>query len=891
MASIAESELLISELPTTEITLSPNQVTVIREIHTAIQPGQNEITILGLDPNVDTNSIRIEGSGPATITDLQTDIIPRREHFNDVYHFEHNESESEPNDNDEDEVSEDEDEEGLHDPKLQTLRHEIDLIEEKLSRARSDIISSRSVLNFLDDYGKGLQNEENKDVTKLSEFLDIYRSRHDAEAERNHKATVEVQVQGKELARAQREVERRKKRYLKEQRVVFKAARARKEKRARAREQERRERSRKYGELYQFWTQRVGQVVVSLDSQGIDKSVALTPGSSRRGSVVGEKEVVEPATTTTSQGAAIEVMLRLSYIIPGQSWTCRYELAINSPMSSARMTYRAEFKNSSSETWRDTRVTLSSSQASFSGLGVRIPSLDTWNIKLVTAASKASPSWDRILDMPRASLGPMPPAWKPTGLFGQPAPQVPAARQGSLFGRPVERSQGLFGEAQQGQASNSIPSPYGASPFGLFGGGGGGGGFGGFGNQERSRSMGLFGARAQEQTQSVKDSESDATSSTVEMPVVGSGFGSHVNQEQQPGGVFGNGSGSTMKQEQAQPGGLFGSGFGRSMNQQQPQSAGLFGSQVQTQPVQHSNQLFGRGVPSAEHSHTQPPQSTAPTRSMFAIGAPEITHTEEASKTISTTVELEGNDDNTDTQTLTTEPLDHQDSVKQNYGMTTTYKLPGCRTLAPSFVSRRHVLAEIDLESVALTYVIVPKHREAAFLRARIRNTSSLTLQPGPVGITVDGSFVGTAKLETCGANVFFNISLGIDPGIEVKYAKPVVKSTTGAMFFSKEDGARFRRECWVKNTKGSAVDVLVSDQVPVSEDEKLRVRVLQPPGLDWEGDKAGIKIEDSKGDGTVALQKNGEVKWTLRLEANQEIRLVLEYETKVPSGSDVSPV
>ncbi len=253
----------------------------------------------------------------------------------------------------------------------------------------------------------------------------------------------------------------------------------------------------------------------------------------------------------------------------------------------------------------------------------------------------------------------------------------------------------------------------------------------------------------------------------------------------------------------------------------------------------------------------------------------------------SAAVELE--EDSSDTQSLTSSALENQDSVKQDYGMTTTYELPSRRTLAPSFVSRRHILADLDLKSVTLTYVVVPKRQEAAFLRARIKNTSSLTLRPGQVGITVDGTFVGSASLEMCGPNVFFNISLGIDPGIQVKYAKPVVKPLTGAMFFNKEDGAKFRRSCWVKNTKTTAVDLIVFDQVPVSDDEKLRVNLLQPAGLEKEGDEADIEMEKKKGHGTATLQKNGQIKWTLRLEPREEIRLVLEYEAKVPTGSDVT--
>jgi hypothetical protein len=69
----------------------------------------------------------------------------------------------------------------------------------------------------------------------------------------------------------------------------------------------------------------------------------------------------------------------------GVSWRSRYGLRISTLSSSARMAYRAEFRDSGSETWKDAPVTLSISRASSSGLEERIPSLQPWHIKLLDA--------------------------------------------------------------------------------------------------------------------------------------------------------------------------------------------------------------------------------------------------------------------------------------------------------------------------------------------------------------------------------------------------------------------------------------------------------------------------------------------------------------------------
>ncbi|KAL4928889.1 uncharacterized protein BDV17DRAFT_263046 [Aspergillus undulatus] len=825
MAEITTSEILLSELPTKEVTLAPGQSTVVREIHTTIQPGQNEIIILGLDHRVNRDSIRIEGSGAATITDIQTSIIPQQVDFDDVYPPD---SGDESLSDEDEEISEDE--EGLNDPELQNLKKEIDNVESQLANAKGKINSSLAVLDILNQYGKGLHQDETKDVKRLKEFLELYSIRRELEGDRNHKATAEANVHEKDLAKLQKKFDRRKTRYLQEQRAASREIRLRNEKRARAREQRKKQRGQKRREQRHFWATTVGKVVVSLDGQS-----DFTPTSSRRSSVT--EKVVD------GKAEPIDVVLRLSYIVPGSGWSSRYELAINSPSSSAKMTYRAEFKNSSAETWRDTRLTLSTSQASFSGIGARIPTLDAWNIKLATAGYK-SPSWDRILYAPDTPLfvpTPPPTEWSKRPSSIAPPPLAAQAQKRSLFAKLADADADSLAE----EALTSQPPAQASSLFG---------------------------------------------SST-------SGFGANTTDLQRGSSLFGN----------AAPALQSASLFGGSASQPQPaQSEGLFGSvSSQPQAAQQSRNIFaGQPLPegvqqsSDNASNNNSAQPTAPSPApgsslfggLFKGRKNKNGSLEETKDPAAPTAAVELEDD-TDTQSLASAAsLEHQDSVKQDYGMTTTYELPGRRTLAPSFVSRRHALAELDLKSVTLTYVIVPKYREAAFLRVRIKNTSSLTLHPGQVGITVDGSFIGSASIETCGPNVFFNISLGIDPGIEVKYAKPIVKPLASAKFFNKEDGAKFRRSCWVKNKKPVAVDLVVHDQVPVSDDERLGVRLLQPKGLAGERvSPVPINMEKANGSGTVSLLKDGKVKWSLRLEPREEIRLVLEYETKIPQGSEVA--
>lgn len=226
--------------------------------------------------------------------------------------------------------------------------------------------------------------------------------------------------------------------------------------------------------------------------------------------------------------------------------------------------------------------------------------------------------------------------------------------------------------------------------------------------------------------------------------------------------------------------------------------------------------------------------------------------------------------------------------------LTSTYDIPGLRTVAPSFTTRRHKIASIHLKDVHLSYVLVPKLRAAAFLKARLRNTSSVALLNGPAGLTLDGSFLGNTNLLRCSAGEHFNLSLGVDPSVNVTYSKPVVKrSQTGV--FTKEGSGIYTRTCTITNTKSNrAIEGTVLDQVPVSEEERLRIEVLQPAGLRSEGDAVktgtgvGGKGMEKWGRANAVLKKGGEVAWEVKIEPGRGAKLVLEYEAKFPSSEMV---
>jgi hypothetical protein len=268
--------------------------------------------------------------------------------------------------------------------------------------------------------------------------------------------------------------------------------------------------------------------------------------------------------------------------------------------------------------------------------------------------------------------------------------------------------------------------------------------------------------------------------------------------------------------------------------------------------------------------------------------------------------------------------LTFEEGAWEETGMTTTYDVPGLKTLSPNNSASKHKIAKIDFKNVIFSHIVIGKLRQVAFLKARLRNSSKITLLKGPLGLTLDGSFLGQASFPRCSAGESFSLPLGVDPAITISYPKPTVRRSQSGIF-NKEDSNVFTRTVVIMNTKpNSAIEMTVLDQVPVSEDERLKIEITNPRGLKvgGEGVRTGISAfaglppantglsakgtakdfrasvygvdgkelskEGKWGSAIAEAKKGGEVAWNVKLNPGQGVKLVLEYEASFPAGEAV---
>jgi len=120
--------------------------------------------------------------------------------------------------------------------------------------------------------------------------------------------------------------------------------------------------------------------------------------------------------------------------------------------------------------------------------------------------------------------------------------------------------------------------------------------------------------------------------------------------------------------------------------------------------------------------------------------------------------------------------------------------------------------------------------------------------------MTLDGSFMGNLTFPRCSPSETVVLELGVDQAVKVEYERPTVKhGMQGMILIGKEEVGSFKRMMRITNAKPSTVSLVVLDQVPVPEDERLKLSITVPRGLKDVDDvvKNGVGVDgrtDGKG-------------------------------------------
>ena len=230
-------------------------------------------------------------------------------------------------------------------------------------------------------------------------------------------------------------------------------------------------------------------------------------------------------------------------------------------------------------------------------------------------------------------------------------------------------------------------------------------------------------------------------------------------------------------------------------------------------------------------------------------------------------------------QTLTTNVGDYADAAEdkdasfaaatiETGATSATFRIATASSIPSDNSPQRVPITSASLKALP-EYLTVPKRQQAAFLTSKVVNGSDFPLLAGAMNVFLDGTFVATSALRTVMAGEKFDLALGVDDGIAIKH-KRVNKFTEDTGLTNSGKRITYEYLITVQNNKKTTERVIVADQVPLSRNEKIVVKLLSP---------------DLK---EVKPTEEGTLKWSLDLKPGEKRELHVKFSVEYPNEVNV---
>jgi len=175
-------------------------------------------------------------------------------------------------------------------------------------------------------------------------------------------------------------------------------------------------------------------------------------------------------------------------------------------------------------------------------------------------------------------------------------------------------------------------------------------------------------------------------------------------------------------------------------------------------------------------------------------------------------------------------------------GTAVTYQVPGTVTVPADGAPHKVTVACFELKP-ELDYVTAPKLVEAVYRRAQVTNDSPYTLLPGAVSLFAGDEFIGATELELVAPQGEIELYLG--PDDRVKVERELKRREVDKKFIGDKRRLHYAYEITLENLLPTKAQVTLHDQIPVSRDEDVKVKLasVEPEPeeqselnlLDWE--------------------------------------------------------
>lgn len=166
-----------------------------------------------------------------------------------------------------------------------------------------------------------------------------------------------------------------------------------------------------------------------------------------------------------------------------------------------------------------------------------------------------------------------------------------------------------------------------------------------------------------------------------------------------------------------------------------------------------------------------------------------------------------------------------------------------------------------------IEYLLRPAIKDHAFGRVTVVHTSDQPLLGGPTALYLKDGFLGTTRIETTPAGGKLTLELGAET--QIKCARRARTSMKTSGLINKDDLHLVEVEIEIESFLDQVAELEVQDQVPVTIDNKVKVKLLKTSPKDAQLD-----------------EQTGIVTFKVKVAPGGRVELSLAYEIEVPKDT-----
>jgi uncharacterized protein (TIGR02231 family) len=207
-------------------------------------------------------------------------------------------------------------------------------------------------------------------------------------------------------------------------------------------------------------------------------------------------------------------------------------------------------------------------------------------------------------------------------------------------------------------------------------------------------------------------------------------------------------------------------------------------------------------------------------------------------------------------------------AVVSEAGASLTYKLSGQADVPGNGEPRKVTVAALKLKP-DFTYITAPKLEPVCYRRAELKNDTAYSLLPGPLQLFEGDEYLGATHVEFVAPGQTFELALGADERMRVE-RELVAREVDKAFIIGDRRRIRYAFEIELENLRDTRQTVIVRDQIPVTRDEQIKVKL------------------DSADPKPAEVSELNVLEWKIALDPGAKRKLRFDFNVEHPRSMDV---